>query len=147
MKFWKEEWASTADLGVATSLLAISEKSRYSIKNNSEYPVYYKPETGKTSIANVVPAGQSRQVLVDGIATCKYPDQVFKIPGKYGISFSVKVEKNGDVLFYDSAGTAIKKAFFDLLPKYTYGWMKRDQFDGDSWDALFDLAQTIKHPN
>jgi hypothetical protein len=124
---------------------------QYSIPDNATVVnldsknVYYKPERGKYGIKNCVEPGKYITKNVDGIATSKYTDQVFKIYGKLGLSPQAIVAEGGDV------GLCIGHKLTELAldykmwrdPNYTYGWMSLQQLDA-SWEILFNLALLIR---
>ena len=152
MKFWEKEWNSVGDPEESISVSNSNVEPPYSVINNSNFPVYDKPEDGKASEKCIIPAGEKSLAQVDGIATVKYNNKVFKIPGKGPIRFSVVVENNGDVTFSSISSLPMIAAskIIDLISdkkNHVYGWVEEDYFhsmDDKSWDSLFSLAKTIK---
>lgn len=113
----------------------------YSVFNPSGKDVYHKPEDGAFGISNKIKNGHGIKIDVDGIATSKHSDQVFKIPGKYGFSPNAVVKHGGDVRL--NFGTLDKAALNYQQwrsPSYHYGWSTPNQLD-DSWKILFELAK------
>jgi hypothetical protein len=137
-----------ADPGLVASLNngAYGEASSpfYSVYNGSDHDIYYKPENGIYGLNNKIPPGKILCESVDGIATSKYSNMVFKIPGKAGLQPSAAVRQSGDVFLdfgpFDS-GALLWKEFRD--PNYIYGWIHPHQID-DSWGMLFNLARIIR---
>ena len=56
--------------------------SHITIKNNDKHRVYYKPEEGEIDKRKhfIEPGGELTFARIDGIATSKYQDKVFKVP-------------------------------------------------------------------
>jgi hypothetical protein len=115
------------------------------VANEDIYNVYYKPEDGVYGINNVVKPGKYITNPVDGVATSKYTDMVYKIPdgGK------VKVLLGGDVRLTNPFTTQIKASANDLYKCLRYGetykfaWMSLNELDS-SWEMLFKLSLIIK---
>lgn len=86
------------------------------------------------------------KVPVDGVATSKTRDFVFKVP-EWG---RIKVLPGGDVEFLNptivnfSAHLANIRSNFVYRVNYTYGWMSQNQLSDSSWSMLFLLARLIK---
>ena len=125
---------------------------QYSIPDNAtvvnmdSYNVYYKPEKGEAyGINNVVKPGKYITKPVDGVATSKYTDMVFKVPGKWGSQPPINVFDGGDVgLCMGSKWTDATLIYKNLTtPGYTYGWMTLPQLD-NGWSKLFELARIIR---
>jgi hypothetical protein len=82
---------------------------------------------------------------VDGVATSKYTDKVFKIPGKWGSQPQAFVFPGGDVGLcvggrYQTMAMAINKL---TNPDYIYGWMTLEQLN-KGWSSLFQMISHIK---
>ena len=116
------------------------------VVNNDKYKVYYKPEDGSYGTKNYVLPNKYIKVPVDGVATSKTRDFVFKVP-EWG---RIKVLPGGDVEFLNptmvnfSAHLANIRSNFVYGVNYTYGWMSQNQLSDSSWDMLFLLARLIK---
>jgi RHS repeat-associated protein len=116
----------------------------YTVANLSDYDAYYKPEDGVYGLSNKIPSGKMIFDPVDGIATSKYSDMVYKIPGKLQFRPSATIRHDGDILL--SFGPLDRAALWAKqlsTPDYIYGWIGRSQID-DSWGTLFDLAKVIR---
>ena len=112
------------------------------VANGDQYKVYYKPEDGVYGTKNYVSPGKYITKPVDGIATSKYSDMVFKIPN----GGRVKVLFGGDVKFTNGYG------FYSALKVVNRaGWQNAQYFinmgayyGNDGWEMLFKLALMIK---
>ncbi len=112
----------------------------YTVVNNSDYIAYYKPEDGVCGIGDcVIEPHKGINVKVDGVATYRYSDKVYKIPGKWKFSPKATINIDGDV-FVDINDFV---SFVLDIPIYKYGWMTIDELD-DSWRTLFEAALKIK---
>jgi hypothetical protein len=116
------------------------------VANADKYNVYWKPEGNEPyGINNVVKPGKYITGRVDGVATSKYSDAVFKIPD-FG---RVKVLPGGNVEFLNpatvraSAHLANIKSVLTTGQRYEYGWMPLSKLDS-GWEMLFRLALMIK---
>ena len=119
------------------------------IINEDEYRVYYKPEGRKRALNEFVEPGSylDKKFKIDGVATSKHTDQVFKVPD----GSRVKVYRGGDVEFEVhgawnntklwGAEVATEKSW--IAYEYKYGWLYRENLD-KYWDKLFDAAKLIK---
>ena len=117
------------------------------VANMDSYKVYYKPEDGVYGIKNSVDPGKYITNPVDGVATSKYTNQVFKIPD----GGRIKVLPGGDVKF--SSGFKYDVANF---VGYKAGWKDAQYFISRGayysnpakgiygWDELFRLALKIR---
>jgi RHS repeat-associated protein len=113
------------------------EKTAY-VTNNSKKLIYFKPEKDiivdgeKYSEDDFYALGPGEKWYhpVDGVKTEFYQDQVFKVPGDYGLYGDVTVDLNGDVDldFY---------GFGPILSKYYVGWKTRSELPDKNWEALF----------
>jgi RHS repeat-associated protein len=104
------------------------------IVNADQYKVYYKPEDGVYGTKNYVSPGKYIKYPIDGVATSKYTNMVFKIPD----GGRVKVLLGGDVKFTNGYG------LYDILRLTNKaGWLPLSKLD-NSWDMLFKLALSIK---
>jgi hypothetical protein len=116
----------------------------YTVFNQSGKDVYYKPEDGVYGVSNKIKTGHGIKIDVDGIATSKYTNQVFKIPGKYGFSPNALVKNGGDVqLNFSTLDKAALNYQLWRNSNYHYGWSTLNQLDGN-WKVLFDLARLIR---
>lgn len=79
-------------------------------------------------------------VNVDGLATCKYTDKVYKVPGKLKYHPQPIIANSGEV-FFSKKNRAILKVL--SLTGYSFGWMAPEQLDS-SWENLFRSALLIK---
>ncbi|MBO7625702.1 MAG: hypothetical protein J6S82_10445 [Bacteroidales bacterium] len=147
MDFWRYEWNRTADTTAATSLERLFETEDNSsnlfsgsIINTSDFDVYYKPEKGECDETCLIkPRSFILNIRVDGVATCKYNDKVFKVPGKFFYHPGISILSNGNVAFIDSE--RIAKLAKEKIG-YQYGWMSLNQLD-NSWKSLFFFAKKI----
>jgi hypothetical protein len=113
----------------------------YTVVNNSDYVAYYKPEDGKYGVGEYkIDPHKGIKVNVDGLATCKYADKVYKVPGKYGYHPQPIIASNGEV-YFSKFNRAVLKTF--SLANYQFGWMTMDQLD-PTWENLFRSALLIK---
>lgn len=113
----------------------------YTVINNSDYVAYYKPEDGKYGVGEYkIDPHKGIKVNVDGLATCKYTDKVYKVPGKYGYHPRPIIANSGEVYFSKSNRVLLKGI---SLTGYSFGWMTLDQLD-PSWENLFRSALLIK---
>ena len=113
----------------------------YTVVNNSDHVVYYKPEDGKYGVGEYrIDPHKGIKVNVDGLATCKYTDKVYKVPGKYGYHPQPIIANNGEV-YFSKLNRAVLKTF--SLANYHFGWMTMDQLD-PTWENLFLSALLIK---
>ena len=113
----------------------------YTVINNSEHVAYYKPEDGKYGVGEYkIDPHKGIKVNVDGLATYKYTDKVYKVPGKYGYHPQPIIAESGEVYF-----SRINRAILKGLSStgYSFGWMTLDQLD-PSWENLFQSALLIK---
>lgn len=112
------------------------------ITNNRGRSIYFKSEGTQFGFDNdgvyELWAGRDLYVRVDGVATDKYSDHVFRIPN-YG---TVTVEADGgiDLDYYYLSGPVRLSS--------DYGWIKRSVIfdldeDDKSWDLLFERAKII----
>jgi hypothetical protein len=115
------------------------------VANMDSYKVYYKPEDGVYGIKNSVDPGKYITQRIDGVATSKYTDAVFKVP-----DFSrVKVLPGGNVEFLNPLTTRVSGNIANHISVwrtgqvYEYGWMPLSKLDS-SWEMLFRLALMIK---
>jgi hypothetical protein len=120
----------------------------HSVVNLSGHNVYYKPEDGLYGIRNVIPDGYCTDLPIDGLATSKTTDYVFKIPGKYGFRPEAFVGNDGDVGLsfgpMDAIGLGTKEIWGGIISQgYSYGWLNQTQLD-NSWETLFNLSKLIK---
>lgn len=117
------------------------------IANKDVYKVYYKPEDGVYGTKNYVPPGKAIDGPIDGVATSKYTDMVFKVPD----GGRVMVLLGGDVKFMNGYGT------YDALKIINRaGWQNAQYFIDRGayytnaakriygWDELFRMALRIK---
>jgi len=124
---------------------AMEPGNKPTIINKDSHDVYYKPEQGEYGEGNVVKPGGRHRDPIDGVATSKYPDRVFKVPD----GGRVKVLPGGEVKFlnpaYVNAAVAYKKLenAWNGLPKYEYRWLPLNKLDS-SWEILFQNALKIK---
>ena len=110
--------------------------------NTDKYDIYVKHENDKQLLhefANKVEPGHYIKDPIDGVATSKYKDLVYKIPD----GGRVKVLLGGDVAlsmgFYDQAKLT---AYQTLNPNYEYGWLPLNKLDA-GWNQLFEDAFSI----
>jgi hypothetical protein len=107
------------------------------IANADQYKVYYKPEDGVCGINDYVGPGEYIKDPIDGIATSKYFDQVFKIPdgGRVIVRLGGNVEFTNGGIYYDA---------LELLG-IRCGWKDalyfQDQKAYQDWESLFRLAR------
>ena len=117
----------------------------YTVFNQSGKDVYYKPEDGRYGTRNRIPNGRGIKDPVDGIATSKSSDQVFKIPGKSIARPSALVTPGGEVkLNFDAIDKVALSYKYWKVPDYKYGWLSIDELDSN-WKNLFRLAEIIKY--
>ena len=113
----------------------------YTVINNSDYVAYYKPEDGKYGVGEYkIDPHKGIKVNVDGLATCKYTDKVYKVPGKKIFHPQPIIANNGEVYFSKWNRIVLKPLSYT---NYQFGWMTFDQLDS-SWENLFRSALLIK---
>lgn len=113
----------------------------YTVINNSDYVAYYKPEDGSYGVGEcIIEPHKGIKVNVDGLATCKYTDKVYKVPGKFKYHPQPIIANSGEV-FFSKKNRAILKVL--SLTGYSFGWMAPEQLDS-SWENLFRSALLIK---
>ncbi|MEO1419264.1 MAG: RHS repeat-associated core domain-containing protein, partial [Bacteroidota bacterium] len=112
------------------------------VVNNSGSTVYYKPEGDQNGYSNSgaypIEADKDLYAPVDGVATKKYSDQVFKVPTNGTVT--VTSEGGFDLDFYGFGGIG------RMAPGI--GWIDKEYItnqdeDDKSWDALFNKAAKI----
>lgn len=117
--------------------------------NNSGRTVYYKPEGliggvnqnpyVSNSGAYPVGAGLSLYSRVDGVATRKYNDSVFKVPT--GADITITGDGGGDMDYYGLGWLSRGSGDVGWVGK---AWLQVQQAGGDnSWNQLFQRAATI----
>ena len=112
----------------------------YTVVNNSDHIAYYKPEDGVCGIGDcIIEPHKGINVKVDGVATHRYSDRVYKIPGKWFLNPESTINFDGDV-FVDINGFV--SCGLNIYG-YKYGWMTINELD-DSWRTLFEAALKIK---
>jgi len=113
----------------------------YTVINNSDYVAYYKPEDGSYGVGEcIIEPHKGIKVNVDGLATCKYTDKVYKVPGKLIYHPQPIIANSGEV-YFSKFNRAILKGLSST--GYSFGWMTLDQLDS-SWENLFRSALLIK---
>jgi len=121
----------------------VINKGKYTVANESGQDVYYKPEEGGYGLNNKIPSGKGITIDVDGIATSRYQDQVFKIPGKSFLRPYATVMMGGDVNLkfniFDKSAIQIRS----MTTGYQYGWMNQQQLD-PSWSKLIQYSRYIQ---
>jgi hypothetical protein len=124
--------------------ISIPEKA--TVANEDSYNVYYKPEKGEYGIGEcVVEPGYYIKDPIDGVATSKYSDAVFKVPS----GGRVRVLPGGDVVFLNpntvsaSAELANIRSILTTGQVYEYGWLPLSKLD-NGWATLFINALRIK---
>ena len=126
----------------------ITPPGKPTVVNTDSYDVYYQPEGGRYGIdetVGVVKPGYAHYSRIDGVATSKYPDAVFKVPN-WG---RVKVLPGGDVVFLNPntvSGMAHRANILSAVltgQAYEYGWMPLSKLDS-GWAELFRMALIIK---
>jgi hypothetical protein len=124
------------------------------VTNNSLTTIYYKPEDEGTALP-VEPNGKCYEPI-DGVATHKYGDQVYKVI----TGTRVTIDEDGDVdpdlsipmLFPGQRPSAISLPMGDVANFVMGGWKDKEWLDkrykeGDTgWGALFDKAAIIGSP-
>ena len=118
------------------------------IKNNSKHVIYFKPEEKmtinkfefKSNGAYPLTPGQSWNYPVDGVATKKYNDNVFKIPNTGTVIVTSEGGFNLDFYGFGGIGRAAP----------SIGWIDKEYIsdhnkDDRGWDALFKKAKQIGH--
>ena len=112
----------------------------YTVVNNSDHIAYYKPGDGVCGIEDCfIEPHKGIKVKVDGVATHKYSDKVYKVPGKWFFNPETTINFDGDVF------VNINEIMSNGLNKvgYKYGWMTLNELD-DTWQTLFKAALQIK---
>ena len=113
------------------------------VENHSGETIYFKPETTygeyKNEGAYPLEAGKDLYMLVDGVATSKYNDNVGKIP----TGATIKITKEGGLnIDFHGFGGLVR-----LFPDYGWvnkKWQRKQQKAGDhSWNKLFEIAGQI----
>ena len=89
------------------------------VANADQYKVYYKSESGVTGLKDYVSPGKYIKNPVDGVATSKFSDQVFKIPD----GGRVMVKLGGDVAFRNGGGLYDASKIFNRA-----GWQNNAYF-------------------
>jgi len=109
----------------------------FTVTNGSTKNVYYKPEDGIYGTSNKIKPGMGIKVGVDGVATMKHSNMVYKVPGKLWYDPKVKVGRLGDV--------SLRGDFNDWALGWATdpGWKTRGQLDAN-WNRLFTLARIIR---
>jgi hypothetical protein len=109
------------------------------VQNNSEYTIYFKPEsemvvngvTYKDGGAYPLEPGGKWHYPVDGVKTHLHSDQVFKVPGKFGLYGDVTIDINGKVdLDFYGAGP--------ILSRVHGGWHTSTELPAANFKALFE---------
>jgi RHS repeat-associated protein len=124
----------------------ITPTGKPTVVNTDHKNVYYKPEKGAYGIRDYVKPGEYHYGAIDGVATSKYDDAVFKVPN----GSRVKVLPGGKVEFLNPVSTRVSAGVANLnsLRKtgevYEYGWMTIDMLD-NNWINLFRYALIIKY--
>jgi len=119
------------------------------VRNNSGATAYYKPEgnidsdgDGKPDYENSgaypIAPNTDLYVPVDGVATKKYNDHVFKIPNGGTVLITSEGGINLDFYGFGGMGRAAPGI----------GWINKEYIESEdkndrSWDALFDKAKKI----
>jgi RHS repeat-associated protein len=143
--FWTGRYSTRPiqnNLLASAKEIPYSEKQSY-LKNENTKKAFFKPEDGSTGYSDYVGSGKELQagVKIDGVATLKYGDQVYKVPDGYGAF----INKSGEVSIYLNEpiygpGLWVNETFRG----YEYGWQAKAFFGADtSWDTLFKFATLI----
>ncbi len=111
------------------------------IANADKYKVYYKTEDGVTGVNDYVKPGKYIKKPIDGVATSKYTNKVFKVPD----GGSVKVSLGGEVDLSMGFVGRTKLIGYQLFisRSYEYGWLPLSKLDSN-WETLFKMALLIK---
>jgi RHS repeat-associated protein len=137
-----EDEAVYASTSAGGSIYTNTDK--YTVFNQSGKDAYYKPEDGLYGLHSKIPNGHGIKIDVDGVATCKYSDQVYKIPGKGIFRPTAMVDFGGDVtLNFGNLDRAALNFKYLTNPNYQYGWSTREQLNDKYWSILFELAKLI----
>jgi len=123
----------------------ITPPGKPTIQNEDQYRVYYRPEDGKYGIRNYTEPGGYHYGPIDGVATSKHNNLVFKVPdgGRVKILFGGDVEFLNPTFARASAGLANINSLLTAGKVYEYGWMPLSKLDR-GWEQLFIWALTIK---
>ena len=146
--FWTgdfKQYTPTEEIYASLDKEVYTNTDDYTVFNNSDKPVYYKPESGGYGLNNKISPGKGIHGYVDGLATSRNSELVFKVPGKYGVYPDAIVKSSGDIDLYfsplDRAVLHIKNV--QTGGTYRYGWLRLKDLDSH-WKKLFDLAKIIK---
>ena len=118
------------------------------VANADSYRVYYNHENGVSGIADFVEPGKHIKYPVEGVATSKHSDMVFKIPS----GGRVIVQPGGEVsLSVNNLKLNAYKVYYNLRfgQEYQYGWLSKSYFQSinaytEMWRTLFNNALKIK---
>ncbi|HNR19437.1 MAG TPA: FG-GAP-like repeat-containing protein [Bacteroidia bacterium] len=106
------------------------------VANGDVYKVYYKSENGITGLKDYVSPGNYIKESVDGVATSKFTDQVFKIPD----GGRILVSQGGEVSFRNGFGL-----YEGLQMVNRAGWQNLQYFSDKGafkdWINLFGAAR------
>jgi len=120
--------------------------SDYTVYNDDYYKVYYRTEDGVSGMSDYVkPGGHYIKDPVDGIATSRFSNQVFKLPDG-GKAF---VHKLGNVTGRARKGIILASKYHQYSKTGTmgqWGWLGREYFQSinsydEGWHNLFEHAK------
>jgi len=117
------------------------------LSNSDHSKVFYRNENGVAGMNNQLRHGEYITDPIDGVATSKFKNLIFKVPD----GGTVKVTLGGEVnLNMDIAARTKLGAYKLLKPDYQYGWLDRNYFRSinaldDNWNFLFRAASTWIH--
>jgi hypothetical protein len=134
--------ASTDNYTSATEYLVPDDAT---LVNADQYKVYYKPENGVYGTKDYVSTGKYITKPIDGVATSKYSNMVYKVPD----GGRVYVKMGGDVKLTMGVVGRTKVIGAYMFTNYDYGWQNAQFFINqeayyNQWDMLFNLALKIR---
>src|SRR5690606_31787802 len=136
---------------ISATDMQLNDSEIYTVMNTDNHDVIYMTEDGITGLRQRIKPGWYIDTKVDGIATSKYTDMVFKIPDG-GVA---KVYQGGSVNIVNApfSGWGSINPINSPMP---CGWKRMSYFEnldrflpGDgtiakTWQSLFNLAGQIR---
>ena len=116
------------------------------VANADDYRVYYRSEDGVSGTRNYVKSGNYIKNPVDGVATSRYSDQVYKVPN----GGRVYVNKGGNVkLSMRTIDRSLLSAKQFIDPSYQFGWVNKSYFQNinaydQGWKYLYRIAPLLR---
>ncbi len=116
------------------------------VANADDYRVYYRSEDGVSGVRNYVKPGKYIKNPIDGVATSRYANMIYKIPN----GGRVYVGNGGNVkLSLGAINKTMLSAKQIIDPSYQYGWVNISYFQNINaydygWRFLYGIAPLIK---